>query len=206
MDYAAYLGAEEARMLRETRFYYRKYAALLAGCAPVVDIGCGTGNFLSLASGLQASGLDTLAANAAACRARGLWAPVGSITSLPYRSGSLGGVFCAHVLEHLERDELLAAAAEIERVLRPGGRAVVVVPRPRDIWDFYTDPTHVSPMTERRLAMLFNRFSDVRFVNYYLPLAKGLLTVRLDLPGVYDALLRAVPFRGRTSITAVLGR
>ena len=55
---------------------------------------------------------------------------------------------------------------------------MVVVPRPRDIWDFYADPTHVSPMTEKRLTMLFNRFADVRFVNYYLPVAKDLLTSR----------------------------
>lgn len=207
MDYAAYLREEEARMMRETRFYYLKYLELFAGCEPLLDIGCGTGNFLSLAAGrMRAWGLDFLPENAACCRQRGLVAAVGSIAELPFASGSVGGVFAAHVLEHLWRDELLAAASEIRRVLRPGGRAILVVPRPRDIWDFYADPTHVSPMTEARLARLFNRFSQVEFVNYYLPVLKGLLTVRLDQPGLYDALLKLVPFRGRTAITAVCVR
>ncbi len=206
MDYAAYLRAQQARMLRQTRFYYRQYLALLAGFSPLVDIGCGTGNFLAMAAGRQAVGVDAVAANVQACRQRGLVAAVANITALPFPAQAMGAVFCAHVLEHLERDELLAAAAEIERILRPGGRAIVVVPRPRDIWDFYADPTHVSPMTEARLALLFNRFAAIRFVNYYLPLAKDLLTVRLDLPAAYELLLRLVPFRGRTSITAVLTR
>lgn len=206
MDYSAYLAAEEARMLRETRFYYRKYLALLDGCRPLVDIGCGTGNFLSMVDGGPASGLDALRDNALDCRGRGAMAAVGSITDLPYRTGSVGGAFCAHVLEHLNRDELLAAASELERVLRPGGRAVIVVPRPRDIWDFFSDPTHVSPMTQKRLTMLFNRFARVDFVNYYVPGLKSLLTVRFEAPRLYDALLKIIPFRGHTSISAVLTR
>jgi SAM-dependent methyltransferase len=191
-------------MARESKFYYLKYLELFSGCEPVLDIGCGPGNFLALAAErLEAYGLDTMPENAARCRQRGLAAGMGSITDLPIAGSALGGVFAAHVLEHLYRDELMAAAAEIERVLRPGGRAVVVVPRPRNIWDFYADPTHVSPMTEARLVRLFNRFSRVEFVNHYIPVLKGLLTVRLDRPRWYDLLLRAVPFRGRTAITAV---
>lgn len=206
MDYPAYLAAQHSRMLRQSRFYYRKYLQLLAPYQPIVDIGCGPGNFLSLCADAAAFGLDALPANLQGARQRGLRGVAGTATCLPFRSAAVGGIFCAHVLEHLLRDELLAAAAEFERVLRPGGRAVVVVPRPRDIWDFYADPTHVSPMTEERLTMLFNRFADVRFVNYYLPVAKDLLTVRGNLPGLYEALLRLVPWRGRTSLTAVCTR
>ena len=204
MDYPEYLRREEEHMMRATRFYYRKYLELFAGCDPLLDIGCGTGNFMSLVpDDTTVYGLDFMVENAARCRRRELWAGVGSVTDLPFEDGSMGGVFSAHVLEHLWRDELLKAAAEIERVLRPGGKAIIVVPRPRDIWDFFADPTHVSPMTRKRLTMLFNRFNRVEFVNYYIPGLKGLLTGRREQYGLYNAFLKLIPFRGHTSITAV---
>ena len=204
MDYADYLKRREARMMRETWFYYTKYLELFEGCEPLLDIGCGAGNFLALGrEKMVVYGLDFMGEIVVYCRRRGLEVVAGSIVGLPFESASLGGVFCAHVLEHLGRDELLAAAAEIERVLRPGGKAIIVVPRPKDIWEFFDDPTHVSPMTEKRVALLFNRFSTVEFVNYYLPFLKDLLTVRLNQPGLYDRTLKLLPFRGHTSITAV---
>jgi len=45
---------------------------------------------------------------------------------LPFASGSLDVVFASHVLEHIRDDE--SAIAEIWRVLRPGGMAVLPVP------------------------------------------------------------------------------
>lgn len=205
MDYAEYLAREQDRMARETRFYYTKFVAILGQRGPVLDIGCGPGNFLALAGehSLRVHGVDMLSRNASYCRARGLSAVAGSVVSLPVTTASAGGILVAHVLEHLTRDELLAAASEIERVLRPGGVAVVVVPRPRNLWRFYDDPTHVSPMTEQRISLLFHRFTKVSFVNYYIPWIKGLLTVRYRLDSAYERLLQLIPFRARTSITAI---
>ncbi|MGI8939210.1 MAG: methyltransferase domain-containing protein [Iamia sp.] len=51
---------------------------------------------------------------------------VGDATSLPVADGSQGVVLCEHVLEHVV--DPLAAAREIERVLRPGGTAMIKVP------------------------------------------------------------------------------
>jgi|GEM_PF-3273343 SAM-dependent methyltransferase len=204
MDYPEYLRLEEARMMRETQFYYHKYLESFEGASPLLDIGCGTGNFMSLVPESNAVyGLDVMPENVARCQQQGLSAAVGSITDLPFADGSMAGIFSAHVLEHLWRDELLKAADEIERVLEPGGKAIILVPRPKDIWDFFSDPTHVSPMTEKRLTMLFNRFSSVEFVNYYIPGLKGVLTVRNKWYRLYDVCLKCIPFRGHTSITAV---
>jgi SAM-dependent methyltransferase len=48
------------------------------------------------------------------------------LTRLPFATGRFDLVLCSHVLEHIPDDA--AAIAEIARVLRPGGRAVVMVP------------------------------------------------------------------------------
>ncbi len=45
---------------------------------------------------------------------------------LPYRDGSFDMVWCTEVIEHLHKPEQLIS--EIERVLRPGGRAVLTTP------------------------------------------------------------------------------
>ena len=46
--------------------------------------------------------------------------------SLPYESNSVDEVYCAHVLEHLDRPELLIA--EFYRVLKPGALLHIIVP------------------------------------------------------------------------------
>ena len=51
---------------------------------------------------------------------------VGDATALPVQDASQDFVLCEHVLEHVV--DPLAAAREIERVLRPGGTALVKVP------------------------------------------------------------------------------
>jgi predicted SAM-dependent methyltransferase len=47
---------------------------------------------------------------------------------LPFKDNSFVGVFCEHVLEHFCLEDGLALAAEVRRVLHPGGCFRVVVP------------------------------------------------------------------------------
>lgn len=47
---------------------------------------------------------------------------------LPFPDGSCDAVFVEHFLEHLELDEALALAAELRRLLAPGGVARIGVP------------------------------------------------------------------------------
>ncbi len=49
------------------------------------------------------------------------------LTNLPFEDGRWDFVLCSHVLEHIPDDG--AAIREITRVLSPGGKAVIVVPR-----------------------------------------------------------------------------
>src|SRR5207237_7426438 len=74
--------------------------------AGVVDLGCGRGEFLELlkGAGIAAYGLDMSEAMVSVCRERGLDARQGDLlehlATVP--EGSVGGVFCAQVLEHLD--------------------------------------------------------------------------------------------------------
>jgi SAM-dependent methyltransferase len=51
----------------------------------------------------------------------------GDVLSLPFPDGSFDAVIAAEVLEHIPDDE--RAMAEITRIVRPGGRVAVTVPR-----------------------------------------------------------------------------
>jgi SAM-dependent methyltransferase len=51
----------------------------------------------------------------------------GDVLSLPFPDGSFDAVIAAEVLEHIPDDR--AAMAEIARIVRPGGRVAVTVPR-----------------------------------------------------------------------------
>jgi methionine biosynthesis protein MetW len=96
----------------------------------VLDVGCGTAR--SYAPKLNARarsyvGVDVSQAAVKAAKKGGLDARViESAARLPFADESFDHVVCIEVLEHLFAPD--AAAAEIFRVLRPGGRLVVSVP------------------------------------------------------------------------------
>jgi SAM-dependent methyltransferase len=74
---------------------------------------------------------------------------VADIASLPFRPAAFDGVLLKDVVEHVP--DPIAVLAEAARVVQPGGRAAVEVPRaiPRAVWD---DPTHVRGFTAHALT------------------------------------------------------
>jgi SAM-dependent methyltransferase len=105
---------------------------LVAGCqplpAPVLDLGCGDGDFGARALGAGALGLDPDLA-ALARGPRGGRSCAASATAMPFPDRCLGSVVANSVLEHIP--DLDATLDECARVLRPGGRLVVTSPNPR---------------------------------------------------------------------------
>lgn len=109
--------------------------------ATVADLGCSTGYLLEdLHAAHPAAtlvGVDLIAAglikaHAAVPSARLLRADV---CRLPLADGSVDAVVSANLLEHVPDD--VQALREIERVLRPGGRAAIVVPAGPRTYDYY---------------------------------------------------------------------
>jgi ubiquinone/menaquinone biosynthesis C-methylase UbiE len=107
----------------------------------VLDVGCSTGHLLEdlhrnvpharlIGVDLVANGLRK--AHATIPQARLLQADA---CALPLADGSVDAVVSANLLEHVPDD--VRALAEIFRVLRPGGRAVVVIPLGPGNYDYY---------------------------------------------------------------------
>lgn len=98
--------------------------ARLAGDGPVLDLGCGRGYWMEHLSqrGIGAVGVERDVDRATLAGRHG---PVvaGDAAHLPVADGSIGLVWCLHVLHHLP--DLGRVLAEVHRVLRPGGALVL---------------------------------------------------------------------------------
>jgi O-antigen chain-terminating methyltransferase len=147
----------------QLRDHYREVAALLAGRSPVVDIGCGRGEFLELLDdlGIQAHGVEIDPALVEECRDRGLDAEVADciahLESLA--DGSLGGLSAIQVIEHLTAQQQVDLVRLAHSKLEPGGIALVETVNPTSVSAlaqlFYIDPTHARPVHPSYLQFLF---------------------------------------------------
>ncbi len=77
------------------------------------------------------------------------------ITRIELPDGSFDLIFCSHVLEHVPDDR--RAIGELHRVLRPGGRAMLIVPIDRE--ETFEDASVTDPAERERL---FGQFDHVR--------------------------------------------
>jgi len=106
----------------------------------VLDAGCGSGDFAATIAAPEVVCVDFSAAAVEAARRRGLRAELGRIEQLPFEDGAFDVVTCNWVLYHLAEPE--AGVAEIERVLRPGGRFVGMYNHPdhlAEVWGLVAD-------------------------------------------------------------------
>jgi len=175
IDYFAF----EARMRgsrAEIRDRQRCYVADFADAAPVLDVGCGRGEFLSLLreAGIEASGVDLDPDMVDICRSENL--TVAHDNGVAYlerlEDGSLGGVFAAQVVEHLPPAPLVRLLELVCAKLRPGGVLVAETMNPLSLValkNYFADLTHAQPLVPETLAMLARqagfRSTEVRFVN-----------------------------------------
>jgi SAM-dependent methyltransferase len=163
----------------------RPYLDLSRGHEPVLDVGCGRGEFLALLAGegIDASGVDSDAGMVERSRALGVKAVRCDaneyLESLP--DGALGTIFSAQVIEHLEYEQLRRLLALARRKLRAGGLLIAETVNPHRMASFKTfwvDLTHEHPIfPEVALALCaiegfeqayvfapgFNSFESARF-------------------------------------------
>lgn len=120
----------------------------------ILDVGCGTGaNLKMLARYGKSEGVELSEQALYFCRQRGLDAvQFGAAESLPYEDNSFDLVTFLDVLEHLDDDR--AGLAEIRRVLRPNGRALMFVPAFMFLWGVQDDVSnHRRRYTRQELTL-----------------------------------------------------
>jgi 2-polyprenyl-3-methyl-5-hydroxy-6-metoxy-1,4-benzoquinol methylase len=131
-----------------------KQAQLGTDEMPVLDVGCGRGEWLELLKeqNLRAQGVDMNRILVGECQRQGLEVierdVIVYLRTLP--DASLGAVTGFHIIEHLPFEVLVKLMDETVRVLKPGGVAIFETPNPENVLvgscTFYLDPTHRNPL------------------------------------------------------------
>jgi SAM-dependent methyltransferase len=159
------MEAAELRTLvqvEDRHWWYRERRNLLARelrrlPAPglALDIGAaGGGNTRVLrAFGWRPLALEYAPTAAQVAKERGLDVLRADAREMPVRTGSMDLVTAFDVLEHIEEDYL--AAAEINRILRPGGTALIAVPADMALWSAHDEAVgHVRRYTRETLTQV----------------------------------------------------
>jgi len=139
-----------------------EYLPIFRGVQNVVDLGCGRGEFLALLrdNGIDGRGVDINEAMVEVCRSQGF--DVTRTDALSYLEaqpdGSIGGLFAAQVVEHLEPQYLNALLDVAFGKLRPGAPIVLETINPACWFAFFEsyirDITHVRPLHPDTLKFL----------------------------------------------------
>jgi len=177
------------------------YVELFRERAPVVDLGCGRGEFLELLKkqGVPAHGVESNALQARSCRERGLDVVDGDLVAFLklQAEGSLGGVFAAQVAEHLPPTVLQELLRESHRALRVDGLLVLETVNPRSVTGllevFNRDLTHEKPLHPETLRFLATAagFSDVR-IGMRSPVETAAQLQEVPVAGLPEAAARAL--------------
>jgi O-antigen chain-terminating methyltransferase len=133
-----------------------------APAGPVLDLGCGRGEWLELlhAWGLQGQGVDASALNVAQGRSRGLQMHEADalVWLAEQADASASAITAFHLAEHLAFDDLHLLVLHAQRVLQPGGMLILETPNPENLGvateTFWLDPTHRRPLPPALLAAL----------------------------------------------------
>lgn len=130
----------------------RAYLPLIDGNDPVLDAGCGRGEFLDLlaSEGIPVTGVDLDAGMVARCAAKGHQVVHGDVIDyLANSEETFGSVFSAQFIEHIPVEGLIEFMRLAVARLRPGGLFVAETVNPHSFpafRTFWTDLTHRAPI------------------------------------------------------------
>jgi SAM-dependent methyltransferase len=142
---------------------FRTYVHYFQGIsAPVLDLGCGRGEFLELLkeASIRGIGVDSNTKMVEQCRQLGLEVSQGDLLEflVARPENSLGGIFCSQVVEHLPPDYLLKLLEATHSRMKEGGRLLLETVNVGSAFGFlqvYTkDLTHRLPIHPDTLKFL----------------------------------------------------
>jgi SAM-dependent methyltransferase len=174
-DYFAF----ESRMrgsVDAVRERQRAYVDDFRQASPVLDIGCGRGELLSLLreAGVEARGIDADADMVAYARGEGLDVEQADLVEYLERAAdaSLGGIFMGQVVEHLPPGVLVRSLELAAAKLRPGGLLIAETINPLSplaLRHYFADLTHAQPLVPETLQLLARQSgfaeTELRFLN-----------------------------------------
>ena len=159
--------------VESVRNYQQGFIKYFQGCHRVLDLGCGRGVFLKLLaeSGIESVGVDMYPEAVVLCKRQGFknvykqdiftYLKNQSSKESTHRKQDFDGIFCSHLIEHLD----FASAGELlnlcYQVLNPKGRIVIITPNsesPKVMGSiFWLDPSHVRPYPELLLESMLKK-------------------------------------------------
>lgn len=155
---------------------------------PVLDVGCGRGEFLHLMKnhGIQAFGVDLYPEYVVEGELNGLDIRQGdAIQFLKDSTQSFAGIFASQVIEHISFEQLQILCQSAYEKLEDGAYFILETPNPTCLSmftsSFYIDPTHNKPIHPLTLEYILHEvgFQEVHIVytqasrQQALPLIKG---------------------------------
>ena len=193
LDSHKYVGFENLYRgsIEDIRSRLTVYLEDFSGASDVIDLGCGRGEFLELMQehGVVARGVDVNHEMVEVCKARGLVCDESD--ALSFLEGlpdmSLGGVFAAQMVEHLEPSYLLKLLDTTYLKLRPGAKVILETINAASWSAFFhsyiRDITHVRPFHPDTLKYLVSAsgFQNVE-VRYLSPYPDDFKLQQIPLP------------------------
>ncbi len=119
----------------------------------VLDLGAGYCSFINNIAAKDKHAMD-LYAGFTTHAAQGVRTRVGSCEDLnAYASESMDVIFASNLVEHLHKDEIDRMFDSVLKVLKPGGRLILIQPNFKYSYrEYFDNYTHVSIFTEVSLA------------------------------------------------------
>ena len=187
-----YRGGREEIARRVAIYLPDAEAAYARTGRPVLDLGCGRGEWLEVLAGrgVPSEGVDLNPVQLAAAREAGLAVrQTDAMAALRAAPDSAYAMITAHhLVEHLPFRTVGRIAREAQRVLAPGGILLFETPNTGNLLvggsSFYNDPTHLRPLTEPVLTVLFETMGfhpiETRLLHPHEKYAPTLRANRLD--------------------------
>ncbi len=165
------------------------FSKLIPADATVLDLACGYGEFINNIEAREKYAVDLNPDSPGHVEPNvRFFATAANELGFAHDS-SMDVVFTSNFLEHLpDKQACSAVMLEVRRVLRPGGRFMILGPNirfaHRDYWDYYD---HYLPLSDRSLAegLVLNGFAVDRVVPRFLP-----YTMNNNTP-TYDVMVKA---------------
>jgi SAM-dependent methyltransferase len=166
----------------------RPYLTLVHDHQPVLDVGCGRGEFLALLAGegISARGLDSDAGMIERCRTLGVEATLADANEYlqSLEDGTIGTVFSAQLIEHLPFAELQRMLELSVRKLRPGGLFIAETVNPHRVSSlktFWVDLTHQHPIFPE-VALALCAIAGFESAYVFAPTFESFERARFDSP------------------------